>query len=394
MTQATADTRDDEGNEVGRRSPVSDEADGGAMRARTIARRLPVPSTGDPSPSAPPSLLRAVGLLADGPVPWGRPVPAAGRRLRRRAPARWPSAPIELTRVGKWLEQVPDLRLDGARPSSRAARRATRVVLAAVADRPVHRVDRGVDRRGWRPRCETALGDRRPHPAGTGSRPSRPCRPTRVWWARRRRPRNTRTRSSARSPRACPTPTGPACRTGALVAPVGEPPPTDRRAPGDRADPGRCRRAGGTAAAADTDRPSCPTATPRAPGGAARAPSAAAAARPPGAEGRAGSAAGAAPSAAAGSTTAGSGTLTEAGAARLQAELDELTTGSVDRRSSPGSGPPRSTATSRRTRSTTSAREEQSFLEGRIQALEARLRDGGHRRGARSPARASTRVAW
>ena len=68
-----------------------------------------------------PGLLRAVGLLADGPVPWGRPVPTSGPGVfvvELAAPRA--SAPIELTRVGKWLELVESLRLDGARPTSRA----------------------------------------------------------------------------------------------------------------------------------------------------------------------------------------------------------------------------------------------------------------------------------
>ena len=67
-----------------------------------------------PSPLTAPALLREVGLMPDGPVPWGRPVPA------RRAgvfvvelPAPLATAPIELTRVGKWLEHVPTLTLDG-----------------------------------------------------------------------------------------------------------------------------------------------------------------------------------------------------------------------------------------------------------------------------------------
>jgi hypothetical protein len=66
-------------------------------------------------------LLRDVGLLADGPVVWGRPVPAGGPGVfvvELSGPI--PRAPIELTRVGKWIERVPDLTLDGERPTSRA----------------------------------------------------------------------------------------------------------------------------------------------------------------------------------------------------------------------------------------------------------------------------------
>src|SRR5690349_8094622 len=68
-----------------------------------------------------PSLLRAVGLMADGPVVWGRKVPPTGSAVfivelaEPRA-----TAPIELTRVGKWIERVETLKLDGARPTSKA----------------------------------------------------------------------------------------------------------------------------------------------------------------------------------------------------------------------------------------------------------------------------------
>src|SRR6185436_12979541 len=57
------------------------------------------------------SLLRAVGLLADGPVRWGRPVPATGPGVFVvELPAPLSTAPIELTRVGKWIERVEPLR--------------------------------------------------------------------------------------------------------------------------------------------------------------------------------------------------------------------------------------------------------------------------------------------
>jgi transcription elongation factor GreA len=66
------------------------------------------------------TLLREVGLMADGPVQWGRPVRhgAPGVFLFE-LPAPAPSASMDLSLVGKWLERVPDLRLDGARPVSK-----------------------------------------------------------------------------------------------------------------------------------------------------------------------------------------------------------------------------------------------------------------------------------
>jgi transcription elongation factor GreA len=66
-------------------------------------------------------LIRSVGLLADGPVRWGQPVPARGPGIYLvELGEPLTSAPLELALVGKWLERLPDLRLDGKRPTSRA----------------------------------------------------------------------------------------------------------------------------------------------------------------------------------------------------------------------------------------------------------------------------------
>src|SRR6185503_18640753 len=68
-----------------------------------------------------PGLLRSVGLLADGPAVWGRQLPAGGPGVFViELPSPPATAPIELTRIGKWLERVPTLRLDGSEPTSRA----------------------------------------------------------------------------------------------------------------------------------------------------------------------------------------------------------------------------------------------------------------------------------
>ena len=72
-------------------------------------------------PSSAATLLRDAGLLADGPAPWGRPIPAKGPGVflvELAAPRA--TAPIEVTRVGKWIERVPTLRLDGSVPTSKA----------------------------------------------------------------------------------------------------------------------------------------------------------------------------------------------------------------------------------------------------------------------------------
>jgi transcription elongation factor GreA len=129
-------------------------------------------------------LLRAVGLLADGPVVWGRPVPA------RRAgvfvvelPEPRATAPIELTRVGKWLERVPDLRLDGVHPTSRAlAARIAAFWLPSARVLYVGSTDGSIGGRVESIRS-TALGDRRPHSGGHWLHLLTGLDRARIWWA-------------------------------------------------------------------------------------------------------------------------------------------------------------------------------------------------------------------
>ncbi len=75
----------------------------------------------DGAPASATALLREIGLRPDGPVLWGRP-------LTTRAPGVYlvelaeplANPRIELARLGQWMEHVPDLRLDGVRPTSKA----------------------------------------------------------------------------------------------------------------------------------------------------------------------------------------------------------------------------------------------------------------------------------
>ena len=130
-------------------------------------------------------LIRSVGLLADGPAVWGRPFAAGGPGVFViELPSPPPSAPIELTRVGKWIEKVPTLRLDGAPPSSRAVTAriasfwipsATVLYIGSSASSVAARVA-AID--------ATALGERRPYAGGHWLKILKGMERARVWWAR------------------------------------------------------------------------------------------------------------------------------------------------------------------------------------------------------------------
>ena len=304
------------------------------------------------------TLLRDVGLLPDGPLPWGRQVPArTGGVFVIELPAPLERPPIELTRVGKWLERVPDLTLDGERPTSRAlAARLASFWLPSEVVLYIGATERSIAGRVAAME-RTVLGDRRPHAGGHWLHTLTALPSTRVWWAATdaveeyedalftafgaaaggadpalgmpfanlRRPTGER-RAHGLLGSLLPEPVEPlAPPTRIVVVPDGDaegargdaPPPKRRAAPGMR-----------------------PTSSSRAAAAAA----------------------------------SGNATLTAEGAARLQAELTEL----IELRR------PEVIARIRTAKEHgdlkenadyTAAREEQSFLEGRVQALEARLRD-------------------
>ena len=335
------------------------------------------------APSAP-SLLRTVGLLPDGPLPWGRPIPGRSPGVFLvELPAPLPTAPIELTRVGKWLEHVPGLLLDGARPTSRAL--SARLASFWLPSQTVLYVGATPATISGRLAAmgRTTLGDRRPYAGGHWLMTLRALPSTRVWWAATeaveeyedallaafaesvdageraglrdpdvvlpfanlRRPTGER-KASGLSGSLLPEPVEPAAPpTRVVVLPDGdaegargEPPEPRRRTP--RATPSPAPTSsraggGGSPAAPGTARPPevPPTATPGGP----------------------------------------AATLTAEGAERLRAELAELT--EVKRpeviariRAAKELGDLKENA------DYSSAREEQSFLEGRVQAIEAQLR--------------------
>jgi transcription elongation factor GreA len=318
-----------------------------------------------------PSLLRSVGLLADGPAVWGRPVQAQGPGVFVvEAPAPLPSAPIELTRVGKWIERVDTLRLDGEVPTSKAvAARIGSFWLPSQTVLYIGTSDVSVARR-VAAIVKTELGDRRPAAGGHWLKTLRSLDGLKVWWAATVATEEYEDALLAAFAAGVPEadlaalpdrtvvlpwanlrrPTGERKATGLtgslITEPVAAPlPPTrvvtipDGDADGARGEPAAPKR-----------RPSAP----RAPRVAKAAPIGAAVAAP------------AAPVVAAEA-------LTRDGEARLRAELDELTR--VKRpqviariRTAKEHGDLKENSEYH------AAREEQSFLEGRVQAIEARLR--------------------
>jgi transcription elongation factor GreA len=131
-----------------------------------------------------PELLRSVGLMADGPVTWGQPLRsrAAGIYLVE-LPSPPAIAPIELTRVGKWVERVPALRLDGARPTSKAV--AARLAAFWLPGQPVLYVGATPSSIGGRVAAlvRHVLGDRRPHAGAQWLKVLTVEGRLRIWWA-------------------------------------------------------------------------------------------------------------------------------------------------------------------------------------------------------------------
>src|SRR3954465_15274385 len=122
--------------------------------------------------------------MADGPVVWGRAVPASGAGVFLiELPAPLSTAPIELTRIGKWIERVETLRVDGERPTSRAlAARLPGFWLPSQTTLFIGASETSVARR-VAAIGRTELGDRRPNPSGHWLRTLRSLDGLRIWWA-------------------------------------------------------------------------------------------------------------------------------------------------------------------------------------------------------------------
>lgn len=131
-----------------------------------------------------PELLRSVGLMADGPVRWAQPVGARGPGIYLvELPVAAPAPALDLTIVGKWLERVPGLRLDGERPGSRAL--LARLASLWLPDATVVYAAATATSIGGRVAAlhHHILGDPRPHADGQWLHALRDIATARIWWA-------------------------------------------------------------------------------------------------------------------------------------------------------------------------------------------------------------------
>lgn len=129
-------------------------------------------------------LLKTVGLLADGPVRWGAQVRSRQPGLFIvELPEPLARAPVDASICGQWVERVPTLRLDGERPDGRQL--ARRLAGFWVPSQTVVYI--GTTARALGPRVAalyaTDLGSRRPHPGGHWLKTLRGLDQTRIWWA-------------------------------------------------------------------------------------------------------------------------------------------------------------------------------------------------------------------
>ncbi len=129
-------------------------------------------------------LMRGLGLMVDGPTRWGTGIPSRGPGVFVvELPAGAESAPIDVVAVKRWIDRVPDLLLDGERPSAQELGRW----LAAMwlPGEPIVFVGRSARAIGQRLGAiyATPLGDSQPTAAAHWLKSLAVLNDLRVWWA-------------------------------------------------------------------------------------------------------------------------------------------------------------------------------------------------------------------
>ncbi|MFL5755766.1 MAG: transcription elongation factor GreA [Chloroflexota bacterium] len=134
-------------------------------------------------PTAAP-LFRSVGLMPDGPVRWGAAVRAGKPGVfvaELGAPVA--QAPLDVAKIGKWIERVTTLTLDGRRPTGREL--AARMASFWLPDQTVLYIGSTTGSVGGRVAAivRTGLGERRPAPSAQWLQALSDPSTIRIWWA-------------------------------------------------------------------------------------------------------------------------------------------------------------------------------------------------------------------
>ena len=136
------------------------------------------------SPLAGSELMRSLGLEVDGPAAWKAAAPGRGPGVfivELSAPA--DEAPIDTEALRRWLERVPALKLDGARPTPhQLARRLAEFWLPGEQILYVGRSRKTVASR-VAAMYATQLGDDKPNPGGHWLMALYGMGKARMWWA-------------------------------------------------------------------------------------------------------------------------------------------------------------------------------------------------------------------
>jgi len=128
-------------------------------------------------------LLRSIGLFVDGPVRWGSAVPSRKSGVFIvELPGGAPTAPLDVVAVRRWIDRVPELLLDGERPTPQELSRWLGNFWQP--DEPVLFVGRSAKGIGARVAAmqATSLGDAQPYSGGHWLKALSGAADLRVWW--------------------------------------------------------------------------------------------------------------------------------------------------------------------------------------------------------------------